>query len=173
MVVRSNADGSGTTARSEKSLSEAFAFMLERLTPRDVIAYVLRTVFNFEYAHIGAMLNKAEENVRQIHHRANSRLLHGKARFQPPIESASQLAEQFVQASRDGDVTAFVQSMAPYCGKRAIDASASAAHQHSSSAQTRRQREQVERECPTALMPMSEMHPNRAVESRSGGNKWL
>jgi RNA polymerase sigma-70 factor, ECF subfamily len=78
--------------------------MLERLSPNERAAFLLRTVFDYECSEIAEMLGKSEVNVRQIISRAKSRLAKGKPRLKPAARAADELAERFVAACRAGDV---------------------------------------------------------------------
>ena len=102
------------TARGDalaESLTQAFLLLLERLTPDERAAFLLRTVFDYEYAEIGEVLGKAEAAVRQLVSRARGRLgLDGDRRFPAAPARADGLAERFVAACRAGDVKA-VESM--------------------------------------------------------------
>jgi RNA polymerase sigma-70 factor (ECF subfamily) len=94
------------TAMAE-SLSQAFLLLLERLGPDERAAFLLRTVFDYEYAEIGRVLEKSEATVRQIVNRARRRLgLDGARRFPASVTRADGLAERFVAACRAGDVKA-------------------------------------------------------------------
>ncbi len=48
--------------------------MLERLSPTERAAFLLRTVFDYEYAEIAEVLGKSETHVRQIVSRAKAPL---------------------------------------------------------------------------------------------------
>jgi RNA polymerase sigma-70 factor (ECF subfamily) len=91
-------------ASLEESLSQGFLLMLERLSPSERAAFVLRTVFEYEYSEIADFLGKSETYVRQIVSRAKSHLKDSAPRFRPAPEKANALAEQFVAACRAGDV---------------------------------------------------------------------
>jgi RNA polymerase sigma-70 factor (ECF subfamily) len=88
----------------EESLSQGFLLMLERLSPTERAAFVLRSVFDYEYAEIANVLGKTESNVRQIVSRAKTRLIDGLPRFRPDPQEAEGLAERFLAACRAGDV---------------------------------------------------------------------
>lgn len=92
-----------------ESLSQAFLLMLERLSPDERAAFLLRTVFDYEYAEIAEVLGKSEVNVRQIVGRARQRLGRDEPRFRPPPGEAVGLAERFVAACRAGDTKAVEQ----------------------------------------------------------------
>src|ERR671924_1485260 len=58
--------------RSElaSDLSMAFLVLLERLAPEERAAFLLRDVFDFEYAEVASALDKTEDACRQMVHRA-------------------------------------------------------------------------------------------------------
>jgi RNA polymerase sigma-70 factor (ECF subfamily) len=87
-----------------ESLTQAFLLMLERLSPEERAAFLLRSVFDYEYAAIANILGKTEVHVRQIVSRAKSRLEQDQLRFRPSMHEAEKLAEQFIAACRAGDV---------------------------------------------------------------------
>lgn len=88
----------------EESLSQGFLLMLERLAPKERAAFILRTVFDYEYSEIGEFLGVSDVYVRQIVRRAKNHLSDSIPRFQPNRERATELANQFVSACRAGDV---------------------------------------------------------------------
>lgn len=96
--------GGVQNAMLAESLSQAFLLMLERLSPSERAAFLLRSVFDYEYAEIAEVLGKSEASVRQIVSRAKSRLRQDRPRFQPHAEEADCLAERFFAACRAGDV---------------------------------------------------------------------
>ncbi len=88
-----------------ESLTQAFLLLLERLSPDERAAFLLRTVFDYEYAEIGEALGKADAAVRQLVSRARGRLgLDAAHRFRADPARAAGLAERFVAACRSGDV---------------------------------------------------------------------
>jgi RNA polymerase sigma-70 factor (ECF subfamily) len=95
-------DGRG--AALDESLTQAFLLLLERLTPGERAAFLLRTVFDYEYAEIAEVVGKSEVHVRQIVSRARRRLGRDESRFRPSIREAGELAERFIAACRAGDV---------------------------------------------------------------------
>ncbi|MBN9520469.1 RNA polymerase sigma factor SigJ [bacterium] len=100
------ATGGGGSPLAE-SLSQAFLLLLERLSADERAAFLLRTVFDYEYAEIGEVVGKSEAAVRQLVSRARGRLgLDGDRRFPAAPARAEGLAERFVAACRAGDVKA-------------------------------------------------------------------
>lgn len=100
--VDTSAGGLGTAL--EESLSQGFLLLLERLSPQERAAFVLRTVFEYEYSEIADFLGRSEVYVRQIVSRAKSHLKEEEPRYRPARETADALAERFVAACRAGDV---------------------------------------------------------------------
>lgn len=96
-------------AAMAESLTQAFLLMLERLSPDERAAFLLRTVFDYEYAEIAETIGKSEVHVRQIVSRARQRLGTDGSRFRPAPHEASELAARFVAACRVGDVRAVEQ----------------------------------------------------------------
>jgi RNA polymerase sigma-70 factor (ECF subfamily) len=89
-----------------ESLTQAFLLMLERLSPHERAAYLLRTVFEYDFAEIAEVVGKSEVNVRQIVSRAKTRLTEAKPRFRAAPHAADGLAERFIAACRAGDMAA-------------------------------------------------------------------
>lgn len=100
------ADREAQTVALADSLSQAFLLMLERLSPIERAAFLLRNVFDYEYAEIAEILGKSEVTVRQLVSRAKARLAEGAPRFRPDPHEAEELAERFAAACRAGDVEA-------------------------------------------------------------------
>jgi RNA polymerase sigma-70 factor, ECF subfamily len=84
-------------------LSIAVLHLMERLTPPQRAVYVLRTAFELPYAEIAAILDRGEEDCRQLHRRAGAALA-GRARFSTDPAEHTRLLEGFVAAARNGDV---------------------------------------------------------------------
>ncbi|TYT26990.1 RNA polymerase sigma-70 factor [Luteimonas viscosa] len=96
----------GPAGRAEiaEQVSLAFLALLERLGPEERAAFLLREVFDYDYAQIAALLGQGEANCRQMVHRARERVQAGRARF-PGVapERHRELLERFLQASASGD----------------------------------------------------------------------
>ena len=54
-----------------ESLSFAFLIMLQRLKPLERAVFLLREVFDYDYAEIAAVVGKSQSNCRQVLHRAH------------------------------------------------------------------------------------------------------
>jgi len=95
-----------------ESLSFAFLLMLEKLSPLERAVFVLREVFDYDYAEIASTVDKSEANCRQVFHRARQRLAEDQTRFETTREQQERLTEQFLQATSNGDVQALVRLLA-------------------------------------------------------------
>lgn len=69
------------TAIKSESLSFAFLLLLQRLGPLERAVFLLREVFEFDYAEIVEIVDKSEANCRQILHRAHQHLDQHRKRF--------------------------------------------------------------------------------------------
>jgi RNA polymerase sigma-70 factor, ECF subfamily len=90
-------------------LSMAFLLMLERLTPVERAVFLLRESFDFSFREIAGVVDRTEENCRQIERRARRRL--GDERRARPAARAEhdRLLAGFLRATRDGDLDGLVR----------------------------------------------------------------
>jgi RNA polymerase sigma-70 factor, ECF subfamily len=95
-----------------ESLSMAFLLILEALSPVERAVFLLREVFEYEYDEIAAVVDKTEENCRQIFARARRHIDAGRPRFEASSEKREELAERFFAACQDGDLGGLVQLLA-------------------------------------------------------------
>lgn len=109
-------DVAGNYEREEllrESLSTAFLILLESLNPVERAVYLLREVFDVEFAEIAGIVEKSPDNCRQILHRARAAVDARRKRFAPPSrEDAARMLEQFLQAVRSGDILQFAGVLA-------------------------------------------------------------
>ena len=100
----------------ENSLTMAFALMQETLKPVERAVFLLREVFDYDYADTAAIVGKAEANCRQISRRAKAQLLANSKPPSQPNGQARHLVEHFVSAAATGevkDLLALVKEEAP------------------------------------------------------------
>lgn len=95
-----------SAAELSSDVSVAFMWVLERLTPDERAAFLLRQVFDHDYADIAAMLDKTEAACRQLVHRAQGRVQQERPRFEVPKDTHRDLLAKFMQAAGTGDRTA-------------------------------------------------------------------
>ena len=99
-------DDAASHAELADSLSQAFLVMLERLTPAERAAFLLREVFDYDYAEIARILDRSEVNARQLVTRAKKHLGAARPRFDADRALRDRLLERFLAAADDGDVAA-------------------------------------------------------------------
>ncbi len=95
-----------------ESLSMAFLVLLERLSPLERAVFLLREVFDFEYAEIARIVDKTEANCRQLLVRARKHVGDSRARFEADPARAKGLVQQFTQASQEGNLEGLVAVLA-------------------------------------------------------------
>jgi RNA polymerase sigma-70 factor (ECF subfamily) len=105
-LVGSSPDDAASHAEVADSLSQAFLVMLERLTPAERAAFLLREVFDYDYPEIAQILRRTEVNARQLVTRARKHLGAARPRFDADREQRDRLLERFLAAAEEGDVTA-------------------------------------------------------------------
>ncbi|GGA19026.1 RNA polymerase sigma factor SigJ [Dyella nitratireducens] len=87
-----------TQAEQAETLTLSFLLMLERLTPEERAAFLLREVFDYSHAEAAIILGITEEACRQRTHRAKQRLREERARFTTNAQTQRYLLERFAQA---------------------------------------------------------------------------
>jgi RNA polymerase sigma-70 factor (ECF subfamily) len=102
--VDTSADPAVGAERGE-ALEFAVLLLLEKLSPTERAAYVLREAFDYPYGEIADILQLSAVNTRQIVSRARKRL---SAERREPVDTAEhrRLLEVFLAAARAGDVAA-------------------------------------------------------------------
>lgn len=105
-LVEEGRDDPADHAEAADSLSLAFLVLLERLTPEQRAAFLLRDVFDYPYEQIAAIVGTGEDNARQLVSRARKHVERGRPRFETSQERREQLAARFVAALRSNDLQA-------------------------------------------------------------------
>ena len=99
-------------AETADSLSMAFLVLLETLTPVERAVFLLREVFGYEYGEIGRIVERSEDNCRQLYVRARRHIDDGRPRFEASREQRDELAQRFLAAAQGGDTDALVELLA-------------------------------------------------------------
>ena len=110
-IVEKQMDASGRLETAE-SISLAFLVVLERLSPVERAAYLLRRIFDFDYAEIATILDKEEASCRQLVSRAEARVHEGRPRFAADAAVAERITGAFMSAVQTGDVNGLVGLLA-------------------------------------------------------------
>lgn len=90
------------------SLSMAFLVLLEALTPTERAVFLLREVFDYEFAEIARIVKKTPANCRQILARAKRHVVERRPRYETSLEKCEGLLERFFHATAAGDVAALM-----------------------------------------------------------------
>ena len=99
-------------AELHESLALAFLVLLEQLTPVERAVFLLREVFDYDYAEIAAIVGKAEAACRQLFSRAKRHIAAGRPRFTPSPEAHRQIFTQFLRAVEQGELDGLMQLLA-------------------------------------------------------------
>ena len=94
-------------------LSLAFLALLERLSPEERAAFLLREVFDVGYPEIARVLGKVEAACRQMVHRARERVRQDRPRHAVTEADRRRLVGQFLAAANAGDQAALLRILAP------------------------------------------------------------
>src|SRR5262245_49474092 len=104
--------GPQETVEQRESLSLGMLVLLERLTPPERAAFVLREAFGHSHREIAEILELDEPHARQLYHRAQEHVGVARRRFVATPEQRRKLLERFLEATLDGDVPALERMLA-------------------------------------------------------------
>jgi len=79
-------------------LSLAFLMVLERLSPEARAAFVMRELFDADYADVARTIAKSEAACRQLVHRARTQLKESRPRYAVPQDTHLRLLRRFADA---------------------------------------------------------------------------
>jgi DNA-binding CsgD family transcriptional regulator len=99
-------------AERGEALEFAALLLMEKLTPNERAAYVLREAFDYPYAQIADILQLSEPAVRQLVSRARKHMA-GERRTRASPTAQRELLTSFITAARSGDMTALERLFAP------------------------------------------------------------
>ncbi len=101
-------------ARTElaESLSIAFLVLLERLSPLERAAFLLREVFDQPFAEVASVLGTTEVATRQLVARARAHVDENRPRYNASEEKKHELLHAFISACATRDATALGQVLA-------------------------------------------------------------
>ena len=101
-------------AERREALELAVRMLLEKLSPTERAAYVLREAFDYPYRQISDVLAMSEANARQLVTRARLHLA-GERRRQASAAEQQRFIDAFVDAAQTGDLTTLEQLLAAQC----------------------------------------------------------
>lgn len=100
-------------AVAAESVSMALLVVLESLTPLERAVFVLKDVFGFSHAEIGAAVERSEDTVRQAAHRAREHVRAQRPRFHADRAKRREVTERFLAAAAGGDLNTLMELLAP------------------------------------------------------------
>jgi RNA polymerase sigma-70 factor, ECF subfamily len=103
------------TLAQKETISMAFMLMLETLTPIERAVFLLRDVFDLDYAEIADTIDKSPQNCRQIAHRARINIDRQQPRCEMPMERKLELLQQFLAACNGQDIDSLMRLLAADC----------------------------------------------------------
>lgn len=112
LLTQASPDSSGRAELTE-SVSLAMLVVLESLTPQERAVFVLREVFGFGYAEIGAALGRSDVSVRQLAHRARQHVQARRPRFEVDRSQQREVTQRFLDAAVGGDIDRLMAVLAP------------------------------------------------------------
>jgi RNA polymerase sigma-70 factor, ECF subfamily len=95
-----------------ETISLAFLVLLEQLHPIERAVFLLREVFEYDYAEIASFLGKSEGACRQAFSRAKKHLVDHRPRERASPDTQKQLLTGFLQAVQEGSMTTLLNLLA-------------------------------------------------------------
>jgi RNA polymerase sigma-70 factor (ECF subfamily) len=95
-----------------ESISMAFLVLLESLTPLERAVFLLREVFDYDYAEIAGIVGKEEAACRQLLSRAKKHVAEHRPRFQASPEEQTRIIGRFMEAVNAGDMQGLMNLLA-------------------------------------------------------------
>lgn len=102
-VVEMMEDTPETAAELASDVSVAMLWVLERLTPEERAAFLMRKVFDQDYVDVATILGKSEAACRQLVHRAQERIRQESPRFTVSRSMHRAVLDKFMRAAANAD----------------------------------------------------------------------
>ena len=97
---------------SRESISMAFLVLLESLSPLERAVFLLREVFDYEYAEIAQITGRSESACRQLFSRAKKHIRDNRPRFPASPEDHEKMVVRFMEACVAGDIDGLMSLLA-------------------------------------------------------------
>ena len=94
------------------ALSEAFMIVLNYLAPTEQVVFLLREAFEFDYVDIALVVDRSEENCRQLLKRARERIASKELTALPNREPDQRVVSEFLKAAETGQFERLLQLLA-------------------------------------------------------------
>ncbi len=102
----------GDALDDAEHVSVAFVAMLDALNPLERAVYVLRELFDLDFADVAQAVDRSEAACRQALHRAREALEARRTKNVTPRARRDALAQRFFTALATGDVAALMETLA-------------------------------------------------------------
>ncbi|WP_040774610.1 RNA polymerase sigma factor SigJ [Nocardia pneumoniae] len=100
------------TVEQRESVSIAMLTLMERLSAKERVVYVLREAFGYSHGEIAGILELTESNCQQIYRRAKQHLASDRARVEVDEAAARKIVEEFLAAALSGKTDSLVRLLA-------------------------------------------------------------
>ena len=104
----------GLGAERGEGLEAGILLLLEKLSPTERAAYILREAFDYPYRDIANVLRLEEANVRQVVTRARQHVANGR-RMRASSTEQRRLLDAFIAAAQNGDVAGLEGTLCVEC----------------------------------------------------------
>jgi RNA polymerase sigma-70 factor, ECF subfamily len=94
------------------SVSMALLVVLESLSPVERAVFLMREVFDYDYADIASVVQKTEANCRQLFVRARQHVDRGRPRFDVSQAARDEIGQRFFAACQTGDIDSLIAVLA-------------------------------------------------------------
>jgi len=111
-LLTAGTSGEPSLAGIDGSLSMAFLMLLERLTPAERAVFLLREVFDYDYAEVARVLGQSEVNCRQILRRARQHIADERPRFDASRTQQQALLRKFLESTASGSMEGLISLLA-------------------------------------------------------------
>jgi RNA polymerase sigma-70 factor (ECF subfamily) len=95
-----------------ESISMAFLVLIESLSPLERAVFLLREVFDYEYAEIAQITGRDEAACRQLFSRAKKHIRDHRPRFPASPEAHAKMVGRFIEACVAGDLHGLMNLLA-------------------------------------------------------------
>ncbi|OAN79156.1 hypothetical protein A8B82_08460 [Sulfitobacter sp. EhC04] len=112
-LVQGSHDSSEDSFALAQECQLALLWAMERLTPEERAAFILRQVFEADYSELAELLGRSEAACRQLVSRAGRQLRSVRPRFRPDPEQTATMLARFVKAAAAQDHDAVLSLLAP------------------------------------------------------------
>lgn len=101
--------GPADTVEQRESVSIAMLTLMERLTAKERVVYVLREAFGYSHQEVAELLDITESNCQQVYRRAKQHLSMERARIEVDEAAARRIVEEFLTAAVTGQTDMLVR----------------------------------------------------------------